>query len=178
MANQSILKRFDVWILYALLLITPTFILGIKSLHVNAYAVDYFKATAYFLSSYLIFITVIGYYIKRPYVTLFFGCHDRCDRRFHVIHHLLPICSRCTGIFVGIFLSIVLSYFNLPFYIYLILGIPLLIDGYIQFLGILSNQKRRFITGVLFGPSIVFMFGLYNITIVFILKSLTDLLIF
>jgi len=83
-----------------------------------------------------------------------FGCHQIHDRCFSFKGKLMPFCSRCLGCTIGHILAFVLFLFDyLPsFLISLILILPLGIDWSVQrFLGILSNNYRRLITGVLGG---------------------------
>ena len=83
-----------------------------------------------------------------------FGCHQIPDRCFCVRGKPMPFCSRCLGCSIGHILSFVLFLFGyLPsFLVAVILIIPLGIDWSIQrFLGIVSNNYRRLITGILGG---------------------------
>lgn len=176
MAIRSIIKSKDVWVLFILLLVSPTFILGLFFTEGSPFALPFFKIMAYFLCVYLILISLLGYLFKRPYVTLFFGCHDLCDRSISWLHPYLPICARCMGIYFGILLSIPISYLNLPFWVYLMGAIPLIIDGYIQLKGHLSNTKRRLVTGLLFGPVVVYLFGLYNVVVIFFTDNILEYL--
>ena len=81
-------------------------------------------------------------------------CHHKKERCFSIFGIQFPLCSRCTGIFAGGFIGFVLSNFNLVFsqtYFSLLL-VPLLIDGFSQLFGLRqSNNKLRFMTGLLFG---------------------------
>ena len=72
----------------------------------------------------------------------------------------MPICSRCTGIYLGIILGILTDFLkNLwnintfyPSIVFTIFLIPIAIDGIAQFFGFWeSNNKRRFLTGLLVG---------------------------
>jgi uncharacterized membrane protein len=82
-------------------------------------------------------------------------CHSIPERCFVYKNHHLPICSRCTGILFGGVLSLIcFSIFNLNFSFQtsLILIIPMIIDGGLQYLNyFISNNNRRFFTGLLFG---------------------------
>ena len=162
-------SRKSVYWMFITVLFFPPFILSFQS-DGAIFDVNFFQTTAFFLSGYVLFLTLLGLLFKKPYLAIFFGCHDRCDRRFHHMHRFIPICGRCTGIYFGFFLSIALSCLNLPFYWFLPLGIPLVIDGFIQVKGIESTMSRRFITGLLFGPAMVSLFGLYNALIVYLVE--------
>ena len=82
------------------------------------------------------------------------GCHQMSNRSFTIKGYTFPICARCTGVFVGQFLSILLLLFGTISNVWLSImfaGIMLL-DWSMQSLGILqSTNLRRLITGVLGG---------------------------
>lgn len=83
----------------------------------------------------------------------FFGCHCRPDRSFHFRGKQFPICARCTGELVG-FIAAVGLYTAVTFkwIILILMMLPMLIDGIIQQKTTYeSNNKLRFITGILFG---------------------------
>jgi uncharacterized membrane protein len=162
------------WI-FVTVLFFPTFILGLQS-NGDIFETNFFQSIAYFLSVYVIVLTLLGHLFHKNYLSIFFGCHDRCDRSIPKLHHIIPICGRCTGIYFGFILSIGLSYLNLPFYFYIPLSIPLIIDGFIQLKGIESNVIRRLVTGLLFGPAMVSIFGLYNASIVFLVEQLLKMI--
>jgi uncharacterized membrane protein len=82
----------------------------------------------------------------------FIPCHRRKDRTIHIKGKPLPLCARCTGIY--------LCYFLVPFYFLftpqknwiwfaLLLQIPALIDGGTQLLKLReSNNFLRLVTGI------------------------------
>lgn len=67
------------------------------------------------------------------------------------------MCARCTGELVGILLAILTCpFYRLPIHISLLLIVPLVADGLVQmFTKYESNNRRRFITGILFGYGLV-----------------------
>ena len=82
------------------------------------------------------------------------GCHQRPERSFFLYGYQFPLCSRCTGILIGYLCSVLLMVFGWisDFLTCSLLILPLILDGGIQLLfDILSNNRRRFITGILFG---------------------------
>lgn len=82
------------------------------------------------------------------------GCHQIAERSFFIRGYQFPLCARCTGIAVGYFISFLLIMFklNLPIWICLLFIFPMIVDGGLQFLfEIMSNNARRFITGLFFG---------------------------
>jgi uncharacterized membrane protein len=80
-------------------------------------------------------------------------CHQRNDRSFYSGLRKFPVCARCTGIYLALPLGVVLALIfpvNPAFLIPLLL--PLILDGTIQlFSSYESNNKRRLVTGMLFG---------------------------
>lgn len=106
------------------------------------------------ISFSILLITIILFAIitKRPYLTLFFGCHTIDKRSFKIVHKHLGLCARCFGILLGMILMSFISLFDFN-YIYLVIGIiPLIIDGYIQKkYSYESNNFKRITSGILFG---------------------------
>lgn len=88
----------------------------------------------------------------------YWGCHQIHERSFSFYNYQFPLCARCTGILFGYFLALILLIVNVKvkFYICLFMTVPLVVDGTLQyFLKVMSNNIRRFITGILFGFAIV-----------------------
>ena len=82
------------------------------------------------------------------------GCHQIPERSFFVMGCQFPVCARCTGVFAGEVLFILLALFGIspPLIPCLLLLIPMGIDWGIQRIGlVMSNNIRRFITGFLGG---------------------------
>ncbi|MEW6009680.1 MAG: DUF2085 domain-containing protein [Euryarchaeota archaeon] len=85
-------------------------------------------------------------------------CHGCPERSFKIKGHPLPVCARCTGIYLGSFsyIIIVLIFnwgFNLTLFLAgLLLIIPTLGDGITQYFTLReSNNRLRFITGIIGG---------------------------
>ena len=88
----------------------------------------------------------------------YWGCHQIYERSFSLRNYQLPLCARCTGILCGYILAIVLLLlrFKVKFYMCVVMVVPLVLDGSLQyFFKIMSNNIRRFITGILFGFGII-----------------------
>jgi uncharacterized membrane protein len=92
-------------------------------------------------------------------------CHQRPDRSYFIEGHKLAVCSRCTGLYAGFAVTLLLyplirSLRNniAPPRIYLILAaIPLGIDFSLTFFGIWENtHTSRLLTGALLGSVAVF----------------------
>ena len=117
-----------------------------------------------------IFIQSIGFSV----------CHQLSARSLHFGDIIIPICSRCTGIYTGFFISalVLLILFRKkendlpPLYIMIILIIfflSMIIDGAGSYLGLYeTNNIIRFITGLLSSASImvilypIFVFQYYQ----------------
>lgn len=81
------------------------------------------------------------------------GCHQRPERSFFVRGFQFPVCARCTGILVGYISAVLLyRYITAPYCAYLVLTLPMAIDGGTQYMKWReSSQPLRFITGVMGG---------------------------
>jgi len=117
---------------------------------------------AYFII--IILILIFQLILNKPYLALLMGCHQKHNRSF--AGDFLGICARCTGILLGMLIIEFISYFEFP-RLYLLLGItPLLVDGLIQrFTTYKSNNLRRVVTGIFFGPALILItsyFYLYS----------------
>lgn len=94
------------------------------------------------------------------FLKIFFGCHGRADRSFFFRGKQFPICARCTGELVGILCGIPIAIYMgcacLPLSI--VMMAPMIIDGFVQlWTSYESNNRRRFITGFLFGIAFIFL---------------------
>lgn len=87
-------------------------------------------------------------------------CHQMYERSFNYKGYQFPVCARCTGIFVGNIIGILLYIINIKISIITGLGLILImaIDGLLQLFKIkASTNKRRFITGLIAGIGYIFM---------------------
>ena len=87
-----------------------------------------------------------------------FICHRLPERTFKIRNHYFPVCSRCTGIYIGAF-----SYYIFVYFVYvqyniavilaaILMIIPTFSDGLTQFFGFReSNNALRFATGLIAG---------------------------
>ena len=124
--------------------------------------INHYFTTALTTSLLLMILTLLNYLTKKPYLSTVFVCHlDQC-RTLKIRGKYLPICSRCTGIYLGIFSSLLLSIFYQG-YLLLLLLIPLVIDGYLVYKKKrASNHQRRLITGLLFGLGLIYLYDIYH----------------
>lgn len=96
-------------------------------------------------------------------------CHQLPSRTLSLGGMQLPMCARDTGIYLGIFITIVFLYatkrFNAdkpPELLYSLVlcisTVPMLFDGVSSYLGLReSNNVLRLITGIYFGSSLMFL---------------------
>ena len=132
---------------------------------------EYYFGTAFVDGQYLfvgniilvviLIILLLAYYLfDKSYLVIFFGCHQKVTRSFRINGKYFILCSRCSGILVGMLVSVVLTYLNVHYLILLFMGLPLIIDGLIQkYSSYRSNNNLRFITGLMFGPTVVVAFS-------------------
>ncbi|MGL4948933.1 MAG: DUF2085 domain-containing protein [Anaeroplasmataceae bacterium] len=87
------------------------------------------------------------------FLKIFYGCHSMPSRSFKYKDKYFPICSRCTGLFIGNILALIGVWFSTFTYPILILFcLPMIIDGSAQKLKFYeSDNITRFITGLLAG---------------------------
>ena len=92
-------------------------------------------------------------------------CHQRPDRSYFIDGHKFAVCSRCTGLYFGFALTLLvyplirsLRNAATPRLIFLLLAaLPLAIDFSLTFLGIWENtHTSRLLTGALLGGAAVF----------------------
>ncbi len=87
-------------------------------------------------------------------------CHRDPERSIKIFGRILPICARCTGIFLGSFFAMMLIFTGnrTPLFICILLLIPLVVDGMTQLMKLrMSNNPLRLITGTLFGIGYVLL---------------------
>lgn len=112
------------------------------------------------------------------FLRILFGCHARPDRSFFYKGKQFPICARCTGELVGIFLGILLAFLiEIPsFPVVLLLMLPMVFDGFLQLLtSYESGNIRRLITGILFGIAFVYLLIYFHRTCIWIAGSILKL---
>ena len=121
-----------------------------------------FFTTALTTALFLLTLTVLHYSLKKPYLPGVFFCHQNACRTLKIKGHYLPICSRCTGIYLGVYLSLPLSLlYQGPVLIFLM--IPLILDGYLVYQKKkASTHTRRLSTGLLFGIGLIYSYALYH----------------
>lgn len=98
------------------------------------------------------------------------GCHQMEERSFHFKGYQFPVCARCTGVFLGEIIAIVLLLLGIKINIFMSIALLLIMgfDWFIQYIKLLrSTNIRRLITGTLAGIGLTFI---YYYLIVFIIN--------
>ena len=99
------------------------------------------------------------------YLPFSYLCHQIPARSFYFAEHPLAVCSRCTGIYGGFLLGVIvypivrsLRNVQTPARKWLFLAaVPLAVDFSLEFFGIWHNtHSSRFFTGALLGSVVVF----------------------
>lgn len=82
------------------------------------------------------------------------SCHQMPERSFFFKGYQFPLCARCTGIAIGHLIAFIVAPFHSFHRSISILMLPLAIDGTVQyFTSYESNNRKRFISGLLYGFS-------------------------
>jgi len=123
-----------------------------------------------FLCVVLIFLAPILLHFKSKYGFLIYFifsplCHQIPERSFHIFGFQLAVCSRCTGIYLGLFIgSIFYPFFSSlkrqklpPLKFFIFLAFPMGIDVFGNILNLwISPNIIRFFTGFIFGVILPF----------------------
>jgi uncharacterized membrane protein len=91
------------------------------------------------------------------------NCHQLSERSFYLNGNQMPFCARDVGIFLGLVAGMVIVLLAAPRFSWIaliLLALPLLIDGGIQYVGgYESNNILRLITGALGGVASSYFLG-------------------
>jgi len=92
-------------------------------------------------------------------------CHQRADRSYFIEGHKLGVCARCTGLYAGFAITLLLYPLirslrinvNPPRHYLILAAIPLAVDFSLTFFGLWENtHTSRLLTGTLLGSVAVF----------------------
>lgn len=82
-------------------------------------------------------------------------CNGNASRALHIGDFCFFLCYRCSGVVIGLLISLYYLKKSQPNIKYMILIFPLIIDGFLQLLTMYeSTNLLRLITGILFGIGI------------------------
>jgi uncharacterized membrane protein len=109
--------------------------------------------------------------IYRPFATV---CHQMPDRSFFISGKQLAVCARCSGLYAGFFLMLLLYPLLRPLrsitwpdvkWLF-IAAVPTSVDFFLTFFGIWENtHSSRFFTGMLLG----------GVTVLFVMPGISEL---
>lgn len=170
---------------FGLMFITSFIPLFISSFIISRFGNNFYTDNVLLVGSIILtvmLLTLLMFQIilrqKVSFIAMLFNCHQRVDRSFNLLYKYLPLCSRCTGIVVGILIGPLTSIFIKDIVVIILFAIPLILDGYIQKnTNYRSNNIKRFITGVLFSFFLCTVFA-YSLYLIYVLVNyLINLLI-
>lgn len=85
-------------------------------------------------------------------------CHQKSDRSFFYHGWQFPVCARCTGLYLGYLLGLLLliAQLQLPLLLCLCLMLLMWLDWYIQYRNIkASTNRRRCLSGLAAGCAMI-----------------------
>jgi uncharacterized membrane protein len=168
------IPKYQIYMLFGLTLSLPVILIKSIQGSKDIFNLNYIFIGGLCLSIIIVLLTILEFALKKSYLALFFGCHQNSRKSFKIQSYVFPICSRCSGIYLGVLVFTVLNYFyQYSILLNILLGLPLVLDGIIQYKGIKkSNNIRRVITGFLFGTTLITLFSLYNVLLIYCLDYL------
>lgn len=163
--NPNEISRIETLLLFFFVMAVPA-IVNMTILIYQDFKIDelnYLLSGSLSLSIIVTTLLLLYFIFNKKYIILFFSCHQRTTRSFSIKNKYFILCARCTGILMGIYLTVLLTLTPLPLYFYFLLGLPIVIDGTMQIkTKYTSNNLKRFITGLLFAPTLIVLFSLFH----------------
>jgi len=171
--NQKPITRLEV---IAIVLLFHVFYVLLLRYTYSFTEVDYFllfSRSAFFLGLFSFVLLALTFAFKRSYLAVFFGCHQSSTRSIKIKNIPFNICSRCSGIFLGFFISALVFSFNPPLIIVVLCSIPLIVDGLLQkYSTYTSTNSKRFLSGVLFSPLMILIFSGFYIVLLYLYQTI------
>lgn len=90
------------------------------------------------------------------------GCHQMPERSFFIGGYQMPVCARCTGVFLGqcAAFAVLICRKRVPAWAAAVLLLTMGADWFVQYIGLReSTNPRRLVTGVLGGMGVVFLWA-------------------
>jgi len=100
-------------------------------------------------------------WIKLMVIGHWLGCHQMECRSFSLWGYQFPLCARCTGVFVGEIISVIMIILGIRLAWPLIFAFILVMgaDWFIQYIElVMSNNVRRLITGTMCGMGVTYVY--------------------
>lgn len=100
-------------------------------------------------------------WIKLMVIGHWLGCHQLESRSFSLWGYQFPLCARCTGVFVGEIISVIMIILGIRLAWPLIFAFILVMgaDWFIQYIElVMSNNVRRLITGTMCGMGVTYVY--------------------
>lgn len=175
---QKPISKFEGLLILLAITVSPIFVFTKAYQNSIGFFQDYLVLGSITFSFILLFISLITWITKKSYLALLFGCHQKSHRTIYIFKKPLNICSRCSGIFVGVLFSVGYFMIELPMFIILLLALPLVIDGAFQKYSsnYESNNVKRLITGILFGPVMMYLYVGYHYLLVKVVFYILNLI--
>lgn len=125
------------------------------------YMVLFFLSSAWLI--FLIFLAYIqnpSFWYKLVFSLIGITCHQTPHKSFYFVHHQIPVCARCFGVYSGFFLALLfyplfcsIKNRKVPSLKFAWIFIaPIFIDGAFD---ILPDNTGRMITGLIFGAGVM-----------------------
>jgi len=89
-------------------------------------------------------------------------CHRRKDRSLRISGYTFPLCARCTGLWLGFVMGLLVRVagLHMPLIFAFAFMLPLTVDGLTQLAGYReSNNRLRLLSGALFGIAANMLFS-------------------
>lgn len=102
-------------------------------------------------------------------------CHQENEKCIVLINQLMLVCARCAGIYLGTFITGLISLFKksneISFNKVIIMSLPMFLDVFFSTIGIYKySQTLAFITGLVFG-SMIYMIIISELENLIIIRS-------
>jgi len=162
--HKNLITPFELNLLIALIVIISQFGYALFSNQLESN--DVFKIAiigSVSVSIILIFLLLMYFIFDKQYLALFFGCHQIKERSLHKQGIPFILCARCTGILIGMFLSIIVFLLKMNIIIMFIFMLPLVVEGIVQrTTKYKSRNSIRLLTGIVFAPGFLILYGYIN----------------
>lgn len=176
--HSSQLNDKFVFLLFPILMMVPGLMMILQT------KIDILDMSVLFMYNVSIILVVVGltistFILKKPYLAIFFGCHQMTSRSIKIKSYVFPLCNRCLGIYLGLFGSLFMtSYISFGSWYVLLFALPLIIDGTLQKrTTYISNTYLRLSTGFLFGIVLIYAYAVVGTIFYYVGELLISLFV-